>query len=62
MWVLLLTFLASPGIPEHSSVIDTYRSQESCESTLVVVSEGMAKAYPGDKTFIITCQLKVNHT
>ena len=62
MWVLILTFLATPGIPEHFSVIDTYRTQESCESTREVVAEGMEKAYPGDKTYTITCQLKVNHT
>jgi hypothetical protein len=58
MWMLVIVLLdAVPGIPTVT-VLQTYPTSQECRSERERIGDEMAKAYPDERDFEISCHLK----
>ena len=56
MWVLVIILLnILPGI-DKTTVLEVYPTEDECWHVQEIVYREMAKAYPGEQDFTITCQ------
>lgn len=57
MWMLVIVLLNTvPGIPTVT-VLQTYLTSQECHSERDRIGDEMAKAYPDERDFEITCRL-----
>ena len=56
MWVLVIVILnIVPGL-ERVTVLEKYDTRDECEIERSRIAYEMAKAYPGEETFLIACR------